>query len=138
MSGPVLAGPVAAPAVSVGWPLLPLPDADGRLSWPGAALSVRQRIEAVLRTAPGEQLMRPRFGAGLEALINQPNTLTVRAQARDAITDALQLYEDRIVLDAVDIAPTADGREVLVTIAYRLAVTGAAGRIDARAPVGGA
>ncbi len=120
-----------------GFPLLPLPDAEGRLTWPDPARSVRQMIEVILRTAPGEQLMRPRFGAGLEALLHEPNTLTTRARAHDAITAALKAYEPRILLDRVDVDASADGREMLVTIAYRLAMTGEPAALQARVPVGG-
>lgn len=137
MSGPILTGGnPRLPHVGRGWPLMPVPDEEGRLNWPDPAISVRQRIEAILRTSPGEQLMRPRFGAGLEAVIDQPNTLTTRAIAHDAIVDALNVFEDRILLDAVDVAEGSDPRELLVTIAYRLRLTGAPGQIEARVPVG--
>lgn len=138
MNGPVVTNAQPQlPAVSVGWPLLPVPDEDGRLNWPDPAASIRQRIEAILRTAPGEQLMRPRFGAGLEALINKPNTLVTRAEAHDAIVEALNRYEDRIILDGVAVNDGSDPRELQIVIAYRLRLTGAAGRIEARVPVGG-
>lgn len=139
MSGPIVTGGAPQlPQVGTGWPLLPVPDAEGRLSWPDPALSVRQKIEAILRTAPGEQLMRPRFGAGLEALIDRPNTLTTRAEAHDAVLQALSLYEKRIVVDGVDVAEGDDPRELVVSIAYRLRPTGVPGRIEARVPVGAA
>lgn len=137
MTGPLYtSGKAKLPSVAVGWPLLPVPDADGRLRWPDAPTSVRELIEAILRTTPGEQLMRPAFGAGLEALIHQPNSLTVRAEAQDRITAALKRYEDRILVDAVDVDSGADPRELIVTIAYRLRLTGTAGQISARVPVG--
>jgi phage baseplate assembly protein W len=116
--------------------LLPVPDGEGRLAWPDPARSVREKIEAILRTAPGEQLMRPRFGAGMERLIDRPNTLTTRAEAHDAVMAALSLYEKRILLDAVDVSEGKDPRELLVSIAYRLRPTGVPGRIEARVPVG--
>ena len=137
MSGPILTGGnPRLPQVGRGWPLMPVPDDQGRLNWPDPATSVRQRIEAILRTAPGEQLMRPRFGAGLERMIDRPNTLTTRAIANDAIVEALNVFEDRIMLDAVDVAEGPDPRELIVTIAYRLRLTGASGQIEARVPVG--
>jgi Bacteriophage baseplate protein W len=137
MSGPVLATtrPVL-PTVATGWPLLPVPDEEGRLLWPDPETSIRQMIEVILRTAPGEQLMRPRFGAGLEGLIHQPNTLTTRAEAHDAIVAAVRLYEPRVLLDRVDVDPGRDPRELVVTLAYRLVLTGAAAQIVARVPVG--
>ncbi len=137
MSGPIATSPdtmLARPAV--GWPLLPLPDADGGLAWPDPVSSVRQMIEVILRTAPGEQLMRPAFGAGLETLINTPNTLTTRARAQEAVTEAVRRYEPRILLDRVDVDDGADPRELLVTLSYRLALTGEPGQITARVPVG--
>lgn len=137
-----MTGPIATtrkpvlPTIAVGWPLLPVPDAEGRIDWPDPATSVRQMIEVILRTTPGEQLMRPAFGAGLEAMIHEPNTLTTRARIHDAISDAVRRYEPRIILDQVDVDTGDDPREVLVTLSYRLILTGAPARIQARIPVG--
>jgi phage baseplate assembly protein W len=139
MAGPVLSSsraPAARPPLC--WPLLPVPDADGRLLFPDLETSVRQRIEAVLRTSPGEQLMRPAFGGGLERLIHQPNTVEVRARTQDALVQHVSAYEPRILLDRVEVKAGEDPRELLVTIAYRIRATGAAGAVSARVPVGAA
>ncbi len=137
MNGPVLTGGKSPlPKVGVGWPLLPVPDADGGLGWPDPATSVRQMIEVILRTTPGEQLMRPRFGAGTEALIWQPNTLATRARARDAIEAGLASFEPRILVDRIDVDQGSDPRELAVTIAYRLSLTGQSATISALVPVG--
>ena len=137
-----MSGPIATtskpnlPSIPVGWPLLPVPDSDGMLNWPDAATSVRQMIEVILRTAPGEQLMRPSFGAGLESIIHEPNTLTTRARVHDAIVEAVGLYEPRVILDRVDVDVGADPRELLITLSYRLTLTGAPVQLQARVPVG--
>jgi hypothetical protein len=137
MTGPLAtAAKPRLPSVAVGWPLLPVPDRDGRLGWPDPATSVRQMIEVILRTSPGEQLMRPRFGAGLEGLIHEPSTLTTRARAHDAIVEAVRRYEPRVILDRVDVDVGPDPRELLVTLSYRLTVTGTPAQIQARVPVG--
>jgi uncharacterized protein len=137
MTGPLstISKPVP-PSVSVGWPLLPVPAAEGTLAWPDPATSVRQMIEVILRTAPGEQLMRPQFGAGLEGLIHQPNTLETRARAHDSIVGAISAYEPRVILDRVDVDTTTDPRELAVTLSCRLALTGAPVQFQARVPVG--
>jgi hypothetical protein len=138
MSGPVLTTRrPQLPRVAVGWPLLPVPDAEGLLNWPDPARSVRETIEALLRTTPGEQLMHPLLGAGLEALLHQPNTLETRARAHDAIAETLRTHEKRILLDRIQVDQGSNPGELLVTIAYRLALTGEPGRIAARIPVGG-
>ncbi|HEY1606397.1 MAG TPA: GPW/gp25 family protein [Allosphingosinicella sp.] len=138
MSGPVLSssrGPEIRPPLC--WPLLPVPDEDGRLRFPDLESSVRQRIEAVLRTSPGEQLMRPLFGAGLETLVHQPNTTEVRARTQEALAQHIGLYEPRILLDRIEVQPGADLRELLVTVAYRIRASGVATALTARVPVGG-
>ena len=113
----------------IGWPLLPLPDSGGRLFYPGLDESVRQSIEIVLRTRPGEQLLRPDFGAGLEDLLHEPNTLTTRRRIRDLVTDSLNLWETRILLDRVEVWEVPDRpAEIRVEIAYRLRRTGVARR----------
>ena len=137
MSGPLptLRKP-ALPRPDIGWPLMPVPDDDGRLGWPDIQRSVREMIEVILRTAPGEQLMRPEFGAGLDRLVHQPNTLSVRARAQEAIQQNLAAYEPRIIVDAVAVDPGADPRELEISISYRLRQTGAAARLSARVNVG--
>jgi phage baseplate assembly protein W len=113
----------------IGWPLLPTPDSDGRLRYPGLEESVRQSIEIVLRTRPGEQLLRPEFGAGLESLLHEPNTLTTRRRIRDLVTDSLNLWEPRILLDRVEVWEVPDRpAEIRVEIAYRLRRTNVAKR----------
>lgn len=116
----------------IGWPLLPVPDADGALHWPELARSVRDGIQVLLATRPGEQLMRPGFGAGLENLLGEPNTVATRARIQTLVEETLKRHETRILLDAVNVAPTtsqgvADG--VRVEIAYRLKRTGAPARV---------
>jgi phage baseplate assembly protein W len=119
---------IAAPPL--GWPLLPLPDENGRLSWPTLEQSVAQQIRVILQTRPGEQLMRPAWGAGLENFLHEPNTLTTHRRIRDLLTTSLARWEQRIVVDDVAVAPVAgQPGQVRVEIAYRLRRTGAGSRL---------
>ncbi len=113
------------PRPLVGWPLFALPDEHGRLDWPDLEASVRQGIRVILSTRPGEQLMRPEYGAGLDRLLHAPNTLATRRQIRDWVIDALGRWERRILLDRVEVLEVPDKpAELRVEIAYRLARTG--------------
>jgi phage baseplate assembly protein W len=117
--------PVVRPLI--GWPLYALPDEDGRLAYPSLEESVRQQIRVILSTRPGEQLMRPGFGGGLDAMLHEPNTLATRRRIRDLVQDALTRWERRILLDRVEAWEVeGDPSQVRVEIAYRLARTGAA------------
>jgi phage baseplate assembly protein W len=110
-----------------GWPLLPLPDEHGRLVYPDLEQSVRESIRVILSTRPGEQLMRPDFGAGLDRLLHEPNTLATRRAIRDLVQESLARWERRIVLDRVEVWDVSgEPSHVRVEIAYRLARTGAA------------
>ncbi|HEX2828597.1 MAG TPA: GPW/gp25 family protein [Burkholderiales bacterium] len=112
----------------IGWPLLPLPDAQGRLSYPDLEQSVRELIRVILSTRPREQLMRPDFGAGLDLLLHEPNTLATRREIRDRVQSALERWEKRILLDRVEVWDVeGEPTHVRVEIAYRLARTGAPG-----------
>lgn len=112
---------------AVGWPLLPVPDDEGELHWPAPEQSVREQVRVVLLTRPGEQLMRPLYGAGLGNFLHEPNTLSTRRAVRDRIRESLARWEKRIVTDRIEVwevpgRPTA----IRVEIAYRLRRTGAA------------
>ena len=113
----------------IGWPLFPVPDAHGRLAWPTLEQSVAQQIRVILQTRPGEQLMRPTYGAGLENFLHEPNTLTTHRRIRDLIQTPLARGEQRIVVDDISVAAVPDqpGR-VRIEIAYRLRRTGAPAR----------
>lgn len=106
---------------TINWPLLPLPDGHGFMAFPTLENSVRQSIKIILSTRPGERIMRPGFGGGLENMLHQQNTLTTRRQIRDLITDSLERWEKRIFLDKVDVSEVEDRpTAVRVEIAYRL------------------
>ena len=120
----------------VSWPFLPKPQ-SGQLNYPGLAQSVRDAIRIILTTRPGEQLMRPRFGAGLQSFLDEGNTLPMRAQIQTAITENLQSAETRIIVDRVDVdtVPNAPD-QVHVQIAYRLLRTNAPQQIGLTMQVG--
>jgi len=110
--------------IPVSWPLLAVPDGQGRLRYPNLAESVRQSIMVILQTSPGERLMRPEFGGGLERYLHEPNTLSTRRQIRDLISDSLARWEPRIVLDRVDVWELDERPDtVRVEIVYRLRLT---------------
>ena len=111
----------------VGWPLFALPDANGALGWPDLEASVRDSLRAILATRPGEQLMRPDFGAGLDLLLHEPNTLETRRRVRDLVQQSVERWEKRIALERVEVWEVAgDATQLRVEIGWRFVRTGAA------------
>lgn len=128
----------APPRPPVGWPLLPTPDSAGRLTFPSLADSLRQQVQVVIETARGELLMHPEFGAGLRALLYEPNTPATRDSIAVAITEALARHEARVAVTEVRVTVAGSGRELAVEIAYRCVFSGADGAAFLNLPAGGA
>jgi uncharacterized protein len=117
-------------AQPIGWPLLGSPDADGAWDWPNLARSVADGLRAVLAIRPGELLLHPDFGAGVQDFLHQPNTLAVRARIHERIRDAIARHEPRAELDRIDVDEDVDDpRVVHIAIHYRLRRTGEPQRI---------
>ncbi len=115
----------SVPPPLIGWPLLPIPDANGQLNYPTLEASIRQTIQVILRTRPGEQLMRPLFGAGLANFLHAPNDLTTRRRVHDSIVESLDRWEPRILVDRVDVNEVTDQPTYLrIEISYRVRRTG--------------
>jgi hypothetical protein len=122
----------------VGFPLLPVPDQRGELHFPSLEKSVRDSIEVILRTRPGEQLMRPEFGAGLENFVGEPNTIATRRTIHDRIVESLGRWESRIDVERVDVLEV-DGApsRIRVEIVYRLRRTGLVQQLGLTMDLGG-
>jgi uncharacterized protein len=120
----------------VSWPFLPKPQA-GQLVYPTLEQSVKDAIRIILTTCPGEQLMRPRYGAGLQNFLDDGNTVALRRQIQSAILTNLQNYENRVTVDAVDVDPVpGDNSGVDVQIYYRVLRTNTAQQIGVQLKVG--
>jgi uncharacterized protein len=114
------------PASPIGWPLLPLPDDRGELRYPGTlAESVRQQLQVILSTRPGEQLMRPGFGAGLTEFLGEPDNVTTRRRVYDRVIEAIARWEPRVAVDRVEV-DDLPGRPgwLRIEIGYRLVRSG--------------
>jgi len=125
------------PGPRIGWPLLPVPDADGQLNWPTLEDSVRQSIQVILLTRPGEMLMHPEFGAGLQDFVHEENTLVTRRRIHERIVEALARWETRLEVERVVVLEDDDQPSHLrIEIAYRLRRTGAPQTVRASLQMG--
>lgn len=65
-------------------------DGRGRTATTTRDDHIRDLIEQVLFTSPGERVMRPDFGGGLLALVFEPNSTTLAATTQMLVQGALQ------------------------------------------------
>lgn len=97
--------------------------ADGMTARTTRADHIRDLIEQLLFTRPGERLMRPTFGCGLANMLFAPLGPEQAAAARMAIQLALQEHMSREI-ELVSLDVKAEESTLLVDIAYRLRSTG--------------
>ena len=79
-------------------------DARGRSAATDDEKHVRDLIEQVLFTAPGERVNRPSFGSGLMQLVFAPNSDALAAATQVTVQGALQQWlGDLVQVEAVDV-----------------------------------
>ena len=80
---------------------------------------VKQSLEIILATTPGERVMRPDFGCNMRDMVFEPLNTTVITYMRDQIEKAILYHEHRIDLKrvALNTANALDG-VVLIEIDY--------------------
>jgi len=106
-----------------GWAFPPQVDVRGELSTVGHEDDIRQAIRIILATSRGERVMRPDFGAGLNALMFEPINTTTMTLARRRVEEALTTWEPRI--DHVTVKVTDEARlgRLMIDIEYRVRAT---------------
>lgn len=98
-------------------------DGTERTATTSEADHIRDLIEQILFTAPGERVNRPAFGAGVHRLVFAPASPEAAATAEFVISGALsQQLGSRIVLEAV--TTEAGDATLQVTIVYTVVRTG--------------
>jgi len=85
---------------------------------------IRQAILMILRTALGERVMRPDFGAGLETLVFEPVNTTTMALAQYRVQQGLITWEPRINVGDVEVTTDQVTRNKLnISIDYTVRAT---------------
>jgi uncharacterized protein len=92
-------------------------DNCGRTSDTTADDHIRDLIEQLLFTSPGERVNRPDFGSGLLRLVFAPNSSELAAATQFLVQGSLQQYlGDLIQVDAVDV--TSDDSTLHISVRY--------------------
>jgi len=81
---------------------------------------LRDKIEAVLFTAPGERVNQPDFGAGLNRIVfDTLDELTITA-LEFRVSQALRRdVGDELIIDAVDFETQPESGELILNLSFR-------------------
>lgn len=97
---------------------------------------IKESLLLILGTQPGERLMRPNFGCNLRDLVFASNNAATSDIARHRVSEALRVWEPRIVVDDVIVTnDNKDGR-LIVEIKYRVKTTDAPQSLQVAVPLG--
>ena len=79
-------------------------DGRGRTAQTGTEDHIRDMIEQVLFTSPGERVNRPTFGSGVMQLLFAPNSDALASATQLTVQGALQQWlGDLILVESVDV-----------------------------------
>jgi hypothetical protein len=107
--------------LGVGWTFPPQVDTDGSMGLTEYEQDVQQSILIILGTNPGERVMRPDFGAGLNAFVFEPVNQATTNSLRTRVQEALLDWEPRITVLEVAVTqdPAYQGR-LLIDLKYQV------------------
>jgi hypothetical protein len=98
-------------------------DRRGRTASTGGDDHVRDLIEQLLFTNPGERVNRPDFGSGLLDLVFAPNSPELAAALQFSTQAALQRWLGDLI-DVEDLAVTSEDAVLRVVVQYVVKRTG--------------
>ena len=111
---------------------------DGRIAFSEGPTNIREAIQVILLTQPGERVQLPEFGGRLREFLFEPNTVATRRLIQEQIQRVVQQWEPRIALESVAVDPDAgDPRVVVATVRYQLVATQASEQASLRVQLAG-
>jgi len=116
--------------LGTGWkfPLQVTP--GGRIAGSAYELRVEESIFLILSTAPGERLMLPEFGCGMQDLIFAPNNESTISEVIHLVQEALTQQEPRIDVFDVNAESAPDQPNLLlIRVDYRIRANHAIGNV---------
>ncbi len=98
-------------------------DATGRTALVAEDDRIRDMIEQILFTSPGERVMRPDFGCGLKQLVFMPASDALAASIRQLVQGSLMRWLEGVVTVEAVTCEIGDAA-IEVTVAWRRLATG--------------
>ncbi|WP_201365163.1 GPW/gp25 family protein [Dictyobacter formicarum] len=104
---------------SLGFP--PQVGPNGQMLWSSGESNVRESICIILCTRPGERVLQPDFGCGLDRYLFEPNNTSTLRLIQEEVKRAIIRWEPRVALNDIHVSVNpADQRAVDIAIYYTL------------------
>lgn len=93
----------------------------GRVETSGMKENIRESVEIILRTEPGERLLHPKFGTKLHQFLFEGMDSQTEEMIRREVRQSLYMWEKRIQDIEVETDGGRSGQgELRVTVKYRI------------------
>lgn len=113
--------------LGTGWAFPPRFRHEGRLAMVNDEQDISQSIHIILSTTPGERVMHPTFGCGLQALVFESVDEGVKTRIKDVVVRAIVLFEPRVEVELVAVHTDAMNEALLkIELGYRIRATNTA------------
>jgi uncharacterized protein len=107
-----------------GWYFPPKVDIDGAIADAVYEEDIDQAIWIILGTNPGERVMRPDFGAGLNRFLFEPINATTIERLKNRVKESLIAWEPRIDVEEVRVSTNFPERNcLLIDVRFRVRAT---------------
>jgi uncharacterized protein len=99
-------------------------DQSGSIAMTSGPQDLDTSMRVILMTAPGERVMRPKFGCAIWDQLFEPINANTLGLMERAVRQALGQWEPRVDVDEVTVAPDPGSvGKVTIRIAYRVRAT---------------
>ncbi len=90
--------------LGTGWSFPPVFDKySGDVKMVTEEEDIKESLFILLSTAPGERIMEPDYGCGIQTMVFENMTTNIITELQDIIERAILFFESRITLDSIEI-----------------------------------
>lgn len=101
-----------------GWSFPPEFEHSGNTRMVEKETDIRESLFILLSTTPGERIMHPDYGCGLNKLVFEPGSGSLVRRIQDMVQYAILMFEPRIKLQTVDVEYSSEEAVIYITIDY--------------------
>lgn len=106
-----------------GWSFPPEFEYSGNTRMAEKELDIRESLFILLSTTPGERIMHPDYGCGLNKLVFEPGNSALIRSIQDMVQYAILMFEPRIKLEHIDVEYSSEEAVIYITIDYHIRQT---------------
>lgn len=104
--------------LGTGWKFPLVLDTEGSFELVKEKEDIREAILIILNTTPGERVMQPAFGCGIQTYVFSVINSSNLQRISEEVSKALVRYEPRILLENVKVEADSQEGRLLITIDY--------------------